>query len=694
MTTTAEYLKFYASLGWQCFPIKSRDKKPLFPNAHPEGDPLHKKCNGGCGKWGHGLNDSTKEVNTLMGWIEQYPSMNIGIATGERSGMWVLDIDAGHGGLENLKALEDFNSPLPTTPTVQTGGGGRHYFFKHPGFPIRNVQNSGKIAEGIDLRGDGGYVVGAGSIHSNGNQYKWIVKPSETPLADAPQWLLKLIQEQKPSPVQEITEKKSAIPNGGRNNTLTSLAGAMRRKGMDYNSVYAALLIENKEKCIPPLSDSEVKQIADSVMRYAPAVSFEDRDRLSTEWAFCKAIYDFPINAPDFSSVHFSMFADKHLSEWWKMVQDNTDVTQASVEAGIMADLERYKDFDVSRLDGYARSIQRFAHLAKIEQLGETLKQQAKGANDAGIDKVINELAKLPPQTGHITASISDVADQVEAEIRERAKNPVDVWGIPYGEFKRLSLHTGGKQKGELILFAGEPKKGKSWWCLQDSLFTAVNHERSVFYWCGEMPRKQLMRRFYQLLGVNGRNMKTGNMSQDDWDKLDEAKALVLNSPLYIDDKPLRLHEVRPLMARMKAEYGIEQFVLDYASKIHAPGKDEIEKSSNISNEIKDICIDLDLAGILIASVNKQGMDDRSGVMKSNVRGSGQQLHDADVIYQFTTFPSDHGLAYGIDPDDYEKCAALNISAGREFESILEGGLIPYMRQENSPKWKELHPVG
>ena len=70
---------------------------------------------------------------------------------------------------------------------------------------------------------------------------------------------------------------------------------------------------------------------------------------------------------------------------------------------------------------------------------------------------------------------------------------------------------------GELTYIVAEPKIGKSWWCLQDALATATDHNTPTFYWCGEMRRNQIMKRFYQLLGVSGRNMKSGNMTADDW---------------------------------------------------------------------------------------------------------------------------------------------------------------------------------
>lgn len=672
---TNEFLKFYSEKGWQVFPCKSRDKTPLV-------------------KW---ADVATTELNMLNGWLEQWPDMNLGIATGARSGIFVLDVDYGHGGEESLTALEAKYGKLPNTPTTKTGGGGRHIFFKHPGFPIRNVQNSGKLGKGLDLRGDGGYVVTAPSIHPNGATYAWDknLAPSQTPLAPAPEWMLRLLSEPTVE-IPQYSESEIAIANGGRNNQLTSLAGTMRRKGMGNDAIYQALLIENKQKCIPPLADHEVKKIAESVTRYNPIVEFEqNRDRLQTEWSFCKAIFEYPNTSPDFSEVSPDMFQDHTLSDFWAFVQNNEDVTDSAVKAGILTELERYKDFDIARLDGYARQIQRFAHLAKIERLGTSLQRQAKEANDAGIEKVINDINKLPSQAATRIISIGDVAEEVEEEIRKRALNPMKVWGIHYA-WPYLSEITGGKHKGELTLFPSEPKIGKSWWNLQDALYTAIGdvrrgiNEVPVFYWSGEMKRQQLMRRFYQLMGVNGRRMKEGTMQEEDWDKLTDAKATILNSPLYIDDKPLFLHEVRPMLVKQKVEHGIQQAIFDYGKLIQAPGINEIEQTQNVSVEMKRIAQDLDLAVTLIASVNKMGMDSKSEfAAKSNVRGSGQQIHDADNVFIMTKFDDKAGMDYGLQPREYDTAKCLHLTAGRELEHNLEGGFLVF-QQDGTPKFTEI----
>src|SRR5262249_50855991 len=103
----------------------------------------------------------------------------------------VLDVDPAHGGRESLARLEAQYGPLPITPKVHTGGGGVHYHFAHvPG--LRN--SAGKIAPGLDIRGEGGYVVAPPSTHGSGGAYRDDPDAPlfETLLATMPEWLVSL----------------------------------------------------------------------------------------------------------------------------------------------------------------------------------------------------------------------------------------------------------------------------------------------------------------------------------------------------------------------------------------------------------------------------------------------------------------------------------------------------------------------
>jgi len=685
MKNSKDYAIFYAQeKGWAVFPLIPHDKKPLFKSAHEKGNP----CKGECGQVGHGFNDATKDTEIINEWWSKNPAAGIGIATGDISRFFALDVDPVHNGEDTIKKHTATYGELPKTITALTGSGGHHYLFKM----TNNVRNSaGKLGVGIDTRGNGGYIATAPTIHPCGNPYKWIEPPSKTLLAESPEWILNMLFSQNQTQTV-TTSSDGAYISGQRNNALTSLAGTMRRKNMTEDAIFLALNAENLNRCMPPLPEQEVRMIAMSVMRYQAqdAMPLTNRDRVQAEWAFIKCVYEFPESLPAYQDVKPSDFGQSQLSDFWKAVNLGIDVTTSAANVGILAEIEKYSDFDTLRQEGYAKQIKHYGYHSQIAKYADSIKVHALAGNTQGVNKFITELNKIPAQDEARLISISEVADSVEDEIKERAKNPCKVWGIPYA-WEYISELTGGKHKGELTLVVAEPKIGKSWWCLQDALSMAVDYNVPTFYWCGEMRRNQLMRRFYQLLGVNGRNMKSGNMSEQDNDLMRDAKALILNSPLYIDDKSLSLYELRPLLKQYIDKFGLQHVTLDYARLIQAPGKDENEQSKAVSLECKRICQDLNIAITLIVSVNKAGMDSQTETAtKSNVSGSGQQIHDADNIFFITKFNGGKwGIKYGVNPSDYDNTVSFHLTASRELDHIVAGGFIPYQRN-NNPKFIEI----
>ena len=683
-----DYATFYAvEKNWSVFPLKPHDKRPLFPAAHEKGNP----CKGECGHLGHGFHDATKDVSTIAEWWSKNPEAGIGIATGDISGFFALDVDPVHDGEDTFKKHVATFGELPKTITALTGSGGHHYLFKMPQMDIRN--SAGKLGVGLDTRGNGGYIATAPTIHPNGTPYKWIEPPSKTQLSDSPDWLLKMLFAEKPTQ-QIVTTSEGAYISGQRNNALTSLAGTMRRKNMSEDAIFLAINAENLNRCIPPLPESEVRLIVSSVMRYDPsaAMPLVNKDRVQAEWGLVKCVYEWPNIANEYNDVKPADFGQKELGDFWQAINSGIDVTTAAMNCGLMSELEKASGYQVDRVEGYVKAIKHYAYHASMLRMAESLKHHANAGNNIGVEKVLTDINRIPSQNESRIVSIGDTLNDLEKRIIEREKNPTDVWGIPYA-WNKISKLTGGKHTGELIIGAGEPGVGKSYWWLQDALHTAVDHEIPVKYWSGEMKRDQVMERLVTILGVNRNAIKTGNMTDADWDAFREAKAVIMNSPLYIDDRPLHLNDIRPMLVKEKSEFGIEQVIFDYESLITAPGKDEIEQSANTSRTLKQIAQELDLAIVLISSVNKGGMDKDSGyASKSDIRGSGQKIHDADIVYIITKFDNSKGMEYGIRIDDYDKTILLHIKKGRELVGI-ENGFIPYTRIDNTPSFKEIpHP--
>ena len=218
--------------------------------------------------------EASTDEEKIRAWWGKTPSANIGIPMGEKSGLVTLDVDVRHGGHESLALLIEEFETLPDTITATTGGGGKHYIFKYTEeLALKNVVG---FRDGLDVRTQGGMIVAAPSVHSSGKEYAWDEgkSPFDMVAAEMPAWLVDEVRKVG----TKITVKKKAadqsprkkISEGGRNNHLTSLAGALRRKGIGEDGILATLRAENRDRLDPPLDDETVVAIAKSVTRYQP----------------------------------------------------------------------------------------------------------------------------------------------------------------------------------------------------------------------------------------------------------------------------------------------------------------------------------------------------------------------------------------------------------------------------------------
>ena len=132
-----------------------------------------------------GVKDASTDPKQIEKWWKKFPDANVGIATGD--GLRVLDVDPRNGGDVTLAQMEAVHGPLPKTVTVESGGGGRHCYFRVPaGAPNR----CGIGGLGLDIKGEGGYVVAPPSLHASGARYRHIESFTSTELAEWPAWLV------------------------------------------------------------------------------------------------------------------------------------------------------------------------------------------------------------------------------------------------------------------------------------------------------------------------------------------------------------------------------------------------------------------------------------------------------------------------------------------------------------------------
>src|SRR5581483_1372646 len=189
MPTLLDDAMTYVEKGWAVLPLHA---------------PVQKKyctCGRDCGKnigkhprTPRGVQDATREPGVIQLWFaDMWQNANLGIATGSASKFFALDIDPRNGGSESLAELVHSHSKIPDTVQTITGSGGQHLWFQMPEWNVRNIT----LAPGINIRGDGGYIVVPHSLHVSGSHYEFDLfsHPDRVPIAPAPDWLLKLLYE-------------------------------------------------------------------------------------------------------------------------------------------------------------------------------------------------------------------------------------------------------------------------------------------------------------------------------------------------------------------------------------------------------------------------------------------------------------------------------------------------------------------
>lgn len=242
---------FYVRQGWSVIPLTPGDKRPLLPS------------------WQEfqSRRATEKEVSE---WWRKYPNANIGLVTGAVSGFMVLDLDT-------VLALEFAKDQgIPQTPAVATGKG-YHVYLKHPGSLVQNAASLAGV-QGLDVRGDGGYVVAPPSVHPSGRRYVWAKgrSPRDVELALPPVWLLDLLTNRiSANPGHEelpprhdpdwVLELLGGVEEGRRNDAATRLAGHWLARGLPEAEVWL-LLVDWNRRNRPPLPEKELRSVFRSIV--------------------------------------------------------------------------------------------------------------------------------------------------------------------------------------------------------------------------------------------------------------------------------------------------------------------------------------------------------------------------------------------------------------------------------------------
>lgn len=261
MSMMDEALK-YAKMGLAVFPVR-QNKAPYTPN---------------------GCKDAKTSERSIKSWWKRWPDANIGIATGSISGgIIVIDVDIDEEkcvyGDESLRDWEKEHGDLPDTWRAITGRGGYHIYYRSD----EKVSNATGIYSGIDIRGEGGYVIAPPSVHQNGNNYQWEIAPDDMDIHFADQQVMDFIHKTKKEEDKPHFTLPDVIPVGKRNDILFRFGCSLQAKGKKDDYIRQALIDANK-RCEEELEDKELETIIKSALSKEKGIPYMPDENMPAEW--------------------------------------------------------------------------------------------------------------------------------------------------------------------------------------------------------------------------------------------------------------------------------------------------------------------------------------------------------------------------------------------------------------------------
>ena len=231
--------------------------------------------------------------------------------------------------------------------------------------------------------------------------------------------------------------------------------------------------------------------------------------------------------------------------------------------------------------------------------------------------------------------ALSDVLERGFLEIERLFNNRGAITGVGSG-IKDLDAKTSGFQKGDMVLIAARPSMGKTTFSLNIAENAALKEGKSVVIFSLEMSKEQLA---YKLLcsqaNVDMLKLRTGNLEDDDWERIARATGPLANAKIYIDDTAgISVMDMRSKCRKIKMEHGIDMILIDYLQLMSgSAGSDNRQEVSEISRSIKALAKEMECPVIALSQLSRapeQRADHRP--MLSDLRESGSIEQDADVV--------------------------------------------------------------
>ena len=289
----------------------------------------------------------------------------------------------------------------------------------------------------------------------------------------------------------------------------------------------------------------------------------------------------------------------------------------------------------------YAKIVKEKSLLRKVIKVNETIMEECYAGHesaDAILEETEKQLFKLLQSRGaEDITPIKDVVMEAINRIEAASKQSGSVTGVPTG-FTDLDYRTAGLQPSDMILIAARPSMGKTAFALNLAAHAACKKHITTAIFSLEMSKVQLVNRFLSMeSSVSAQNLRTGNLSETEWEKLVEGASIIGNSGLVIDDTPgISISDMRSKCRKIKLEHDdLGLIIIDYIQLMTSNTRSESRQQevSEISRSLKALARELNVPVVALSQLSRaveQRPDHRP--MLSDLRESGAIEQDADVV--------------------------------------------------------------
>lgn len=282
----------------------------------------------------------------------------------------------------------------------------------------------------------------------------------------------------------------------------------------------------------------------------------------------------------------------------------------------------------------------------------------------------------------HIKEALVGTLENIE----ETQKNGSMITGVSTG-FMDLDNMTAGLQKSDLVLVAARPSMGKTAFALNMAQHAAVKEGKSVAIFSLEMSKELLTQRMLcSEAHINSKSLRTGDLTDKDWQKLAYASSVLSKSRLYIDDTPgVTVMEMRSKARRLKLEHGLDMIMIDYLQLMEGSKRSENRQQeiSAISRALKALAREMQCPVVALSQLSRapDARTDHRPIL-SDLRESGAIEQDADVVMMLF-----RNYYYSREPEE-KNIAELNIAKQRNGAT----GIVRLSWQEEYTQFGNLSP--